>query len=97
MVTVLVTGGLGFIGLHTVYFLLVKGYRVLILDSLCLSNKEDIKKLQTLAKNENLKLITTEKDFFRLKQLGFKKIDYIIVDLIISEYKKFEKEILKYL
>ena len=39
----------------------------------------------------------TEKDFFRLKQLGFKKIDYIIVDLIISEYKKFEKEILKYL
>jgi len=59
--------------------------------------KEDIKKLQTLAKNENLKLITTEKDFFRLKQLGFKKIDYIIVDLIISEYKKFEKEILKYL
>ena len=54
-----------------------------------------IKKLQTLAKNENLKLITTEKDFFRLKQLGFKKIDYIIVDLIISEYKKFEKEILK--
>jgi len=59
--------------------------------------KNDIKNIVQKAKKKNLKLITTEKDFYRIKYLGLKKIDYISVDLIISKHKSFEQEILKYL
>ena len=59
--------------------------------------KNDIKYLISESKRRNLKLLTTEKDNFRLKKLGFKNIDYITVDLEILKYKNFEREILKYL
>ena len=59
--------------------------------------KNDIKYLISESKKRNLKLLTTEKDNFRLKKLGFKNIDYITVDLEILKYKNFEREILKYL
>ena len=48
-----------------------------------------------LAKEKGLKLITTEKDYFRIKQLGFKKIDYVSVNLKIINFKNFEKELLR--
>ena len=57
--------------------------------------KSEIKKIISRAKNKNLKLITTEKDYFRIKRFGFKKIDYISVDLKITNSKSFEKELLK--
>ena len=57
--------------------------------------KSEIKKIILRAKNKNLKLITTEKDYFRIKQFGFKKIDYVSVDLKITNNKSFEKEVLK--
>ena len=57
--------------------------------------KSEIKKIISRAKNKNLKLITTEKDYFRIKRFGFKKIDYISVDLKISNNKSFEKEVLR--
>ena len=47
------------------------------------------------AKKKGLELITTEKDYFRIKRLGFKKIDYVTVDLKIINYKSFERELLK--
>ena len=59
--------------------------------------KNDIEYLISESKNRNLKLITTEKDNFRLKKLGYKNIDCITVDLEILKYKSFEREILKYL
>ena len=56
-----------------------------------------MKNIDLEAKKKNLKLITTEKDFHRIKLLGLKKIDYISVDLKILKHKSFEQEILKYL
>ena len=47
------------------------------------------------AKDESLTLLTTEKDFFRIKQPGVKKINYVSVELKILNNKSFEKEILK--
>ena len=58
-------------------------------------SKYEIKSLMEKAKAKNLKLITTEKDFFRIKQLGLKKIDYVSVNLKIIKSKDFEKEILR--
>ena len=56
--------------------------------------KSEVKNLMLLAKEKGLKLITTEKDYFRIKQLGFKKIDYVSVNLKIINFKSFEKELL---
>ncbi len=58
-------------------------------------SKNEIKKLIKNAEQKSLKLITTEKDFFRIKRLGLRNIDYVSVDLKIVKYKNFEKEILK--
>ena len=57
--------------------------------------KSEVKNLMLLAKEKGLKLITTEKDYFRIKQLGFKKIDYVSVNLKIINFKNFEKELLR--
>ena len=57
--------------------------------------KSEVKNLMLLAKEKGLKLITTEKDYFRVKQLGFKKIDYVSVNLKIINFKSFEKELLR--
>ena len=54
----------------------------------------EIKNLIELAKERKLKLVTTEKDYFRIKDLGFKKIDYVSIDLKINKYNSFEKEVL---
>ena len=58
-------------------------------------SKEEIKNLLSLAKSKKLNLVTTEKDYFRIKKLGFKKISYVSVDLKIINLKSFEKEILR--
>ena len=57
--------------------------------------KKEIENLMFIAKNEGLTLVTTEKDFFRIKQSGFKKINYVSVDLKILNNKDFEKVLLK--
>ncbi len=60
-------------------------------------SKNEIKDIIVRAKKNGLKLLTTEKDYFRIKQLGLKKIDYVSVELKIIKYKSFEKEIIKHL
>ena len=45
----------------------------------------------------NLKLITTEKDFFRIKKYSLKEIQCINIKLKINDKDIFEKEIIKYL
>jgi len=57
--------------------------------------KKEIENLILKAKEEGLTVLTTEKDFFRIKQIGIKKINYVSVELKISNNKSFEKELLK--
>jgi len=47
--TVLVTGGVGYIGSHTVLELLMAGYEVIIVDNLCNSNLECLRRVEKLA------------------------------------------------
>ena len=58
-------------------------------------NKDEILNLIRRAKKERMKLITTEKDYYRLKTLGFLKIEYISVNLKIVNEKSFCKELFK--
>ena len=57
--------------------------------------KKEIENLILRAKNEGLTLVTTEKDFFRIKKSGFRKINYVSIDIKIINFKSFEKELLK--
>ena len=59
--------------------------------------KKEIENLISKAKEEDLTLLTTEKDFFRLKLSGFKKINYVSVNLKIINNKNFEKILLNHL
>ena len=47
--TVLVTGGVGYIGSHTVLELLSAGYEVVIVDNLCNSNLKCLRRVEKLA------------------------------------------------
>ena len=91
MKSVLVTGGLGFIGIHTSLILIDKGYRLIIIDSLensSLDALSRLKKLASLKKNFKSKNIIFFKgdvrDIYFLRKV-FKessckenKIDYVI-------------------
>ncbi len=57
--------------------------------------KKEIEDLVSEAKDGALTLLTTEKDFFRIKKSGIKNINYVSVELKISNNKSFEKELLK--
>ena len=48
MKTILVTGGAGFIGSHTLVELLNKDYKVVVLDNLCNSCKEALKRVEKI-------------------------------------------------
>ena len=58
-------------------------------------SKNEIKNMILKSREKGLKLITTEKDFYRIKQLGLGKINFVSVELKIKNYKSFEKELLK--
>ena len=58
---------------------------------------EELNNLIDLSVKKNLKLITTEKDFFRIKHHGLSQIQYLGVDVEIENINNFEKEIKKYL
>lgn len=55
----------------------------------------DIKKIYETAKNENLEIITTEKDFLRLNNIDDKKIRYIRSELRLENENDFLKTILE--
>jgi len=48
----------------------------------------DLKKIQNIAKNENLKIITTEKNFMQIPEKFKKEIDFLTIDLVIQDEKK---------
>jgi tetraacyldisaccharide 4'-kinase len=49
---------------------------------------KDLEKIQNIAKNENLKIITTEKDFMKIPEKFKKKIDFLAIDLVIRDERK---------
>ena len=52
MATVLVTGGAGYIGSHTVTVLLEKGYEVVVVDNLSNSRMEAVRRIETLCQRD---------------------------------------------
>ena len=49
------------------------------------------------AKNNNLELVTTEKDFYRSKNFNLKEIKCIKVELKIEKQNEFENQLLKHI
>ena len=49
----------------------------------------DFEKIRINAKNENLKILTTEKDYMKIPEEFKKEIDFIAIDLIIQNEEKF--------
>ena len=77
--TVLVTGGVGYIGSHTVLELLDAGYDVVVADNLCNSNLECLRRVQQLAGRETIFEKVDIRDKEALAHLFTKhKIDSVI-------------------
>ena len=57
----------------------------------------ELNELIKFSHKNNLKLITTEKDFFRIKHFKLPQIQCLQINLEIKNQNNFEKEILKYL
>ncbi len=53
--------------------------------------ESDLQKLKELAKLKGCELLTTEKDYLRLKKSFRKNINFLKVELIIDQEKKFYK------
>ena len=78
--TVLVTGGLGFIGSHTCTSLLQEGFNVLIIDSLLNSSEENLFRIKKIfeSSHENIK----NKIIFKKGDLR----DKYMIDKIFQEF-----------
>ena len=59
--------------------------------------KSEIQKMIDESKNNNLKLVTTEKDYLRIKDYGLKDVEIVKVELEVIEKKLFLNEILNYI
>ena len=53
--------------------------------------ESDLQKLKELAKNKSCELLTTEKDYLRIKKSYRKNINFLKVELVIENEKKFYK------
>ena len=58
--------------------------------------KKDMDYIYELSKKLDLKIVTTEKDYFRLRKVGFKNIDFLKVKLDIENEEEFLKNIMGY-
>ena len=68
-------------------------HKIIYPDHYRISNNEMIK-LKNKAKNEDLILITTEKDFFRLRKIERKNINFLKIQLEIKNIAKFKKTLI---
>ena len=50
-------------------------------------------KIFNLSKKNNLNLITTEKDFYRLKNLGYNNVNYLNVELKVFQEVRLIEEL----
>jgi UDP-glucose 4-epimerase len=67
---ILVTGGLGFIGSHTVVELLLNNYNIIIIDNLVNSSKDVLKKIQNITNYKDLLFFNIDiRDTLRLENL----------------------------
>ena len=57
-------------------------------------NKEEILKIIKDTRQNNFELITTEKDFYKIKYLNLPQIRYLKIDLVIQEKERFLKKVL---
>ena len=53
--------------------------------------ESDLHKLKNLAKKNNCELLTTEKDYFRMKKTLRKNINFLKVELSVDQEKQFYK------
>ena len=60
-------------------------------------SEKDLEKINIESTKNNYTVITTEKDFHRIKKSGLNNLNYLKLEVIIEEEEKFMKEILKYL
>ena len=60
-------------------------------------SEKDLKIISKIAKNKDLNIITTEKDFYRCKELKLYNINYLSVSLIINNEDKLLNEIKNYI
>ena len=58
-------------------------------------SEKELKDLVIFSEKNNLKIVTTEKDYFRIKDFKIPQIQYLGVKLEIKNKDKFEKEIIK--
>ena len=58
-------------------------------------SNNDIRKIKKIAKDKNLKILTTEKDFYRIPIKERGNIDYLKVNLKINKQKGFKRFIMK--
>jgi len=79
-VSILVTGGAGFIGSHTCLELLVRGFDVLVIDSLINSNEESLRRVRRLAAGECGKTCGT---------LAFVKLDLLDAERLDSTLQSY--------
>ena len=59
--------------------------------------KEEIDEIKKISEIDNGMLITTEKDYFRIKSLGLGEVEYLEIELEIFNEKKFLEELKNYL
>ncbi len=88
------------IGNPTGFFDMLKEYKLNVCSTISFPdhynyNKNEISDLVKKAKIEKMKLVTTEKDYHRIKNLGFTKIDYISINLKINKEESFKKTLVK--
>ena len=57
----------------------------------------DLQKINKIAKEKKLKLLTTEKDFQRIPRNYRKNINYLKINLKIKKLREFNKFIMKFL
>ena len=84
---ILVTGGLGFIGSHTVISLLESNYEVIILDSNINSTKDVLKRIRNLCKLLNIK------NSNKIKFFKGDVRDKSLIEKVFIHYKKINKKI----
>ena len=60
-------------------------------------SRKELEQIIEEALKDNCELVTTEKDFYRIKNYGLKEIKFVKVDLEIQMKNEFIKEILNYL
>ena len=87
MKNILVTGGAGFIGSHTCFLLLKKGYNVYIIDSFINSSPNSIKKILKISKSFNTKIEN------QLKVFNGDLLDIEFIRKVFFEITKSNKKI----